>query len=78
MLHVTSAKYLNEHRIWCAFDDNSAGEIDLAPHLDGPIFKPLTDQHYFSQMKFDPELATVVWPNGADFAPEYLCSLLKN
>ena len=36
------------------------------------IFEPLRDENYFSRVSVDPELETVVWPNGADFAPEFL------
>jgi hypothetical protein len=36
------------------------------------VFEPLKNQALFSQLKIDEELATIVWPNGADLAPEYL------
>ena len=37
-----------------------------------PIFEPLRDPEYFCRFTLDPELETLVWPNGADFAPEFL------
>jgi hypothetical protein len=40
------------------------------------VFEPLKDLTLFSQAKLDKELATVVWPNGADLAPEFLYALL--
>ena len=49
-----------------------AGEVDLAEELWGPVFEPLQDHTLFSQVRFDPESATVTWPNGADLAPEFL------
>ncbi len=33
---------------------------------------PLQDVDFFSKATVDKELETVVWPNGADFAPEFL------
>jgi hypothetical protein len=33
---------------------------------------PLKDPAYFSQVKVDPELGTVSWPNGADLDPDVL------
>ena len=77
MLFVKSAKYLDDYRLWVSFDDGSAGEVDLDGLLSSPVFEPLKDKTYFSQMRVDPELATVVWPNGADLAPEFLKAQLR-
>jgi hypothetical protein len=38
----------------------------------GPVFEPLRDEAFFAQVAVDPELGTVVWPNGADLAPDAL------
>lgn len=72
MLHVKSAKYVSDFVLWVAFDDGTSGNIDLAGTLNGPVFEPLRDRLFFSQLSVDPELETVVWPNGADLAPEFL------
>ena len=39
------------------------------------IFEPLNDPDYFRLMRLDTRCGTVVWPNGADFAPEALWEL---
>ncbi|MBL4911207.1 MAG: DUF2442 domain-containing protein [Alteromonadaceae bacterium] len=39
------------------------------------MFEPLKNISVFSKVAVDPELETVVWPNGADLAPEYLKEL---
>ena len=44
--------------------------VDVQPLLDGPVFEPLKDPKYFAQGVLDPICGTVLWPNGADFAPE--------
>ncbi|MCC5451490.1 DUF2442 domain-containing protein [Rheinheimera sp. UJ51] len=72
MLHIKSAKYVTGYKIWVAFDDGSSGEIDLNGELSGPVFEPLKDIAVFRKVSVDPELETVVWPNGADLAPEFL------
>lgn len=77
MLHVTAAKYLGDYRVWLAFNDGTEGEADLSDRLHGQVFEPLRDKSLFSQVAFDPEADTIVWPNGADMAPEYLHSLVK-
>lgn len=71
-VRVTDARHLQNYVIWVRFNDGSEGEIDLAAELDGPIFEPLKDLDYFAQLRVDPDIHTVVWPNGADFAPEFL------
>lgn len=48
------------------------GEVDLEPQLHGEVFEPLKDPQYFQQFRIDADLHTLVWPNGADFAPEFL------
>jgi hypothetical protein len=49
--------------------------VDLLPELEGPIFEQLRDPAYFSRVVLDPVAGTVVWPNGADFAPDFLREL---
>lgn len=36
------------------------------------MFEPLRDVEVSSQLRVDPELQTIVWPNGADYAPELI------
>jgi hypothetical protein len=40
--------------------------------LYGPVFEPLRDAAVFKQFRVHEEFRTLVWPNGADFAPEFL------
>ncbi|WP_016954324.1 DUF2442 domain-containing protein [Catenovulum sp. SX2] len=74
MLHVKSAKHTSGMKLWVSFDDGTSGEVDLTNRLKGSMFEPLTNPQFFSQLAVDPELETVVWPNGADLAPEFLKS----
>jgi hypothetical protein len=70
--HVLEARYVSGHVVWLRFRDGTAGEIDLSPALRGPIFEPLRDPLVFRGFVIHPEFHTLVWPNGADFAPEFL------
>lgn len=74
MLHVVAARPLGGHRVWLRFDDGVEGESDLAGELDGPVFEPLSDPAYLARFTVDD---TLVWPNGADFAPEFLRERLR-
>ncbi|MCY4222339.1 MAG: DUF2442 domain-containing protein [Thiotrichales bacterium] len=71
-LHVTNAKPLDGYRVKVWFDDGRDGIADLAEALDGPMFGPLKDPAVFRKFLVDEELQTIVWPNGADLAPEYI------
>jgi hypothetical protein len=71
------ARHAGKYRVWLRFDDDLSGEIDLEDELWGPVFDPLRDVEEFAQVRADPELETVVWPNGADFAPEFLYDRLR-
>jgi hypothetical protein len=71
-VHVAEAKYVEGYRIWVRFTDGLSGEIDLAGELDGEVFEPLKDPRMFASFKVDDLSGTLVWPNGADFAPEFL------
>jgi hypothetical protein len=72
MLHVKQAKHRKDFEIWVSFDDGTSGVVDLGGKLKGPVFEPLNDPEYFARLSVDPELDTIVWPNGADLAPEFL------
>lgn len=64
------------YRAKITFADRFSAEIDLRPALQGPAFEPLLDESAFRQVTVDYE--TIVWPNGADIAPEtlrYWCEL---
>ena len=75
MLHIKAAKHISDFKLWLSFDDGSMGEVDLVSSLSGPMFEPLKNIEMFSKVAVDPELETVVWPNGADLAPEFLKEL---
>ena len=41
------------------------------------VFEPLKDIDEFRKVTLDRDIRTIVWPNGADFAPEFLYERLK-
>jgi Protein of unknown function (DUF2442) len=72
IVHVIDVRCVGEHRLRLEFEDGKAGEVDFANEEWRGIFEPLCDPGFFSQVELDEELGTIVWPNGADFAPETL------
>jgi hypothetical protein len=72
MIQVVDARYVRDYVIWLRFNDGLSGEVDLRDDLDGPVFEPLRELETFRSVRLHPELHTIVWPNGADLAPEFL------
>lgn len=70
MPSVVSAEYEGGHRIRLSFSEGTVKTVDFRKWLEGPVFEPLKDPSYFR--RFFLEAGTVVWPNGADIAPETL------
>ena len=72
---VRAVEHLGGHRLRLTFADGLIGDVDLADRFAGslgPMFEPLRDVAYFAQVVVDEELGTIVWPNGADLAPDVL------
>jgi hypothetical protein len=67
---VVTATYEKAFRIHLTFNDGTSATVNFEPWLSGPVFEPLKQVAYFQ--KFFIDGGTVVWPNGADIAPETL------
>ena len=69
---VISFEIVGRYQLSIQFNDNTTQTIDFRPVLEGELFGPLVDERLFNQAKIDPEIHTIVWPNGADFDPATL------
>ena len=76
-LHVTSVTYLENYQLRLEFDDGVSKDVDLSAQLYGEIFEPLKNVEFFKQVTVNPDTNTIEWPNGADFAPEFLYEIGK-
>lgn len=72
IVHVIRVEPLAGHRLRLGFEDGAEGEVDLSTRRWRGVFAPLQDQAFFDRVEVDQELGTIVWPNGADIAPETL------
>lgn len=75
ILHIVEVEVCGPHMLDVRFNDGVRKKVDLSPLLSGPVFAPLQDPSYFARVVVDPRAGTVVWPNGADLAPEALYDL---
>ena len=77
LMDVVSVEPRGDYRLWLRFQDGTEGEIDLQPELIfRGVFAPLRDPAYFAQVRVNPDLGTICWPNDADWDPLVLYSLL--
>ena len=69
---VSSFKKVAPYTLHVEFADGTIQVIDFLPVLKGELFGPLQNPTIFDQVRLDPEVHTLVWPNGADFDPAIL------
>ena len=69
---IKSAVHIEGYRLQVTFEDGKSGVLDLSDQLWGEVFEPLQDVEQFKRFRIDAELSTIVWPTGADLAPEFL------
>ncbi len=72
---IVSAQPLTGYRLHLRFEDGVEGDVDVSGlvRFDG-IFAALRDHAFFEQVRVNPELGAIYWPNGADLDPDVLYS----
>lgn len=70
---VVAVECLQGSRVRLTFDDGQRRDVDIAGVVpfDG-VFEPLADAAYFRRVRVEPDVGTIVWPNGADLCPDVL------
>ncbi len=72
-MNITHVEILHDHVVQLRFADGVEKSIALEPYLHRPVFADIrTDPAAFASVKVDPDLGTIVWPNGADLVPDVL------
>jgi hypothetical protein len=69
---VSSFEVVGPYTLRVSFEDGTSQTIDFEPVLSGELYSPLRDLTLFNEVRVDPEVHTLVWPNGADFDPATL------
>lgn len=54
------------------FADGLSGEVEVLERMRGPVFDAARTPEGFAKAEVDAETGTVVWPGGADLAPDTL------
>jgi Protein of unknown function (DUF2442) len=69
---VIGFEIVGRYTLQIRFDDGVIQTINFQPVLAGQLYAPLNDLELFNRVSVDPEVHTLVWPNGADFDPATL------
>ena len=76
---IVFVKPLKNYQLRLRFEDNQEGIVDIQQQIKFTgVFEPLKNPEYFAQVKVNPELGTIQWPNGADLDPDVLYAALEN
>lgn len=75
LLEVLNVGVVGDYVLRLEFTDGVVRDVDLSGELHGEIFMPLKDRDFFARVEVSPDTGTVQWPNGADFAPEFLARI---
>jgi hypothetical protein len=74
---IVQVQPLDGYRLRLRFEDGVEGSVDVAELIRFTgIFAPLRDHGYFLQVRVNPDLGTIYWPNGADLDPDVLYALV--
>ena len=74
LARVVETRHVRDHVLWLKFDDGAEGNVDLSDGIGGELLEPLRDEREFARAQV--EHGTIVWPSGADWAPEDLYARL--
>jgi hypothetical protein len=59
------------------FADGETGEVAVLERMRGPVFDEARTPAGFAQVAIDAETGTIVWPGGADLAPDTLYERIR-
>lgn len=69
---ITAVAVVRHGVVRLTFADGLTGEVDVLDRMRGPVFAEARTPEGFAEVVVDPETGTIVWPGGADLAPDTL------
>jgi Protein of unknown function (DUF2442) len=69
---ITAVTVVSHGVLHLTFADGMSGQVDVLDRMRGPVFEEAITPAGFSTVAVDDESATIVWPGGADLAPDTL------
>jgi len=75
---ITAAEVVRHGVLRLTFADGLTGEVDVLDRMRGSVFKGARTSDGFARVEADSETGTVVWPGGADLAPDTLYERVRS
>jgi Protein of unknown function (DUF2442) len=75
---IATAKVVRHGVLQLTFADGLRGEVDVLNRMRGPVFEDARTSAGFAKVEVDTETGTVVWPGGADLAPDTLYERVRS
>jgi hypothetical protein len=69
---ITSVTVVKHGVLRLTFADGLSADLHVLDRMRGPVFAHARTAAGFPRVAIDPETGTVVWPEGADLAPDTL------
>jgi hypothetical protein len=74
---ITEAAVVRHGVLRLTFADGTTGEVGVLERMRGPVFDQARTREGFGAVTVDVETGTVVWPGGADLAPDTLYERIR-
>ena len=74
---ITTVAVVRHGVLRLTFTDGLTGELDVLDRMRGPVFEQARTPEGFARVRVDPEIGTIVWPGGADLAPDTLYERIR-
>lgn len=74
---ITEARVVRHGVLALTFADGLQGEVVVLDRMRGPVFDQARTADGFAKVRVDGETGTVVWPGGADLAPDTLYERIR-
>lgn len=77
LIDIVRVTPLANYELELLFEDGTNGIVNVAEIVEFTgVFAPLQDKTYFDQVRVNPDIGTICWPNEADIDPDVLYALI--
>lgn len=77
LIDIIRVTPLANYELDLLFEDGTNGIVNVADIVEFTgVFAPLKNKTYFDQVRVNPDIGTICWPNEADIDPDVLYALI--